>query len=101
VQSVPSDGRKHCSQLTSCEEAEFFLANCPGVKMDRVADACHLHIHRISTAQGFNFVAEAAVGVQKNFYDVEFISYGPMAMYREDQGFAEANADGFRAFVDL
>lgn len=20
--------------MTSCEEAEFFLANCPGVKMD-------------------------------------------------------------------
>ena len=28
------DGRVHCSQMTSCEEAEFFLANCPGVKMD-------------------------------------------------------------------
>src|SRR5918994_2061112 len=28
------DGRTHCSQMTSCEEAEFFLQNCPGVKMD-------------------------------------------------------------------
>ena len=28
------DGRTYCSQMTSCEEAEFFLANCPGVKMD-------------------------------------------------------------------
>lgn len=28
------DGRTHCSQMTSCEEAEFFLRNCPGVKMD-------------------------------------------------------------------
>jgi hypothetical protein len=28
------DGRTHCSQMTSCEEAEFFLANCPDVKMD-------------------------------------------------------------------
>ncbi len=28
------DGRQHCSQMTSCAEAEFFLANCPGVKMD-------------------------------------------------------------------
>jgi hypothetical protein len=28
------DGRTHCSQMTSCEEATFFLQNCPGVKMD-------------------------------------------------------------------
>ena len=28
------DGRTHCSQMTSCEEASFFLKNCPGVKMD-------------------------------------------------------------------
>jgi predicted negative regulator of RcsB-dependent stress response len=28
------DGRVHCSQMTSCEEATFFLRNCPGVKMD-------------------------------------------------------------------
>ncbi|SME92709.1 excalibur calcium-binding domain-containing protein [Pseudogulbenkiania subflava] len=28
------DGRTHCSQMTSCEEATFFLKNCPGVKMD-------------------------------------------------------------------
>jgi cold shock CspA family protein len=28
------DGRTHCSQMTSCAEAEFFLANCPGVEMD-------------------------------------------------------------------
>ena len=28
------DGRIYCSQMTSCEEAEFFLENCPGVKMD-------------------------------------------------------------------
>lgn len=28
------DGRTHCSQMTSCEEATFFLRNCPGVKMD-------------------------------------------------------------------
>ncbi|MBK7902939.1 MAG: excalibur calcium-binding domain-containing protein [Proteobacteria bacterium] len=24
--------------MTSCEEAEFFLANCPGVKMDGGGD---------------------------------------------------------------
>jgi hypothetical protein len=28
------DGREHCSQMKSCEEAEFFLSNCPNVKMD-------------------------------------------------------------------
>lgn len=28
------DGRQYCSQMTSCAEAEFFLSNCPGVKMD-------------------------------------------------------------------
>lgn len=28
------DGRQHCSQMTSCSEAKFFLKNCPGVKMD-------------------------------------------------------------------
>lgn len=32
------DGRTHCSEMTSCEEAEFFLANCPGVKMDGGGD---------------------------------------------------------------
>ena len=28
------DGRKVCSQMTSCAEAKYFLANCPGTKMD-------------------------------------------------------------------
>lgn len=28
------DGRTHCSQMTSCEEAKYFLAHCPTVKMD-------------------------------------------------------------------
>jgi cold shock CspA family protein len=28
------DGRFHCSQMTSCAEATFFLKNCPGTKMD-------------------------------------------------------------------
>jgi Excalibur calcium-binding domain len=32
--SFRCDGRVYCSQMTSCEEAEFFLDNCPGVKMD-------------------------------------------------------------------
>lgn len=28
------DGRVYCSQMTSCQEAKFFLNNCPGTKMD-------------------------------------------------------------------
>jgi hypothetical protein len=28
------DGRTHCSQMRSCAEAKYFLANCPGVAMD-------------------------------------------------------------------
>lgn len=36
--SFRCDGRTHCSQMTSCEEATFFLKNCPGVKMDGEGD---------------------------------------------------------------
>ena len=28
------DGRTYCSQMSSCAEAKYFLANCPGAKMD-------------------------------------------------------------------
>lgn len=28
------DGRTHCSQMTSCEEATYFQRNCPGTMMD-------------------------------------------------------------------
>ena len=28
------DGRRYCSQMRSCEEATWFLKNCPGTKMD-------------------------------------------------------------------
>ncbi|MEO8118761.1 MAG: cold shock domain-containing protein [Rhodoferax sp.] len=28
------DGRKHCSQMTSCKEAKVFQKNCPGMEMD-------------------------------------------------------------------
>jgi hypothetical protein len=27
------DGRTHCSQMTSCEEATYFINHCPGTKM--------------------------------------------------------------------
>lgn len=32
------DGRTRCSQMTSCEEAKYFLANCPGTQMDGDSD---------------------------------------------------------------
>ncbi len=32
------DGRLHCSQMTSCAEAEFFLHHCPGTQMDGDGD---------------------------------------------------------------
>lgn len=37
-QRFQCDGRQHCSQMTSCAEAEYFLANCPDVKMDGNGD---------------------------------------------------------------
>ena len=32
------DGRTHCSDMTSCEEAKFFIQNCPNTKMDGDGD---------------------------------------------------------------
>jgi hypothetical protein len=34
VASFSCDGRTHCSQMTSCAEATFFIRNCPNTKMD-------------------------------------------------------------------
>ena len=39
IQSKPTrkyrcDGRQHCSQMKSYEEAKFFIRNCPNTKMD-------------------------------------------------------------------
>lgn len=34
VTSFSCDGRQHCSQMNSREEAEFFVKNCPNTKMD-------------------------------------------------------------------
>ncbi len=36
--SFKCDGRRYCSQMKSCDEAKYFLANCPGVKMDGDGD---------------------------------------------------------------
>jgi len=33
-QNFQCDGRTHCSQMTSCDEATFFINNCPNTKMD-------------------------------------------------------------------
>ncbi len=33
-QDYRCDGRTYCSQMKSCEEAKYFLQNCPDVKMD-------------------------------------------------------------------
>lgn len=33
-QKFVCDGRVYCSQMTSCEEATFFINNCPDTKMD-------------------------------------------------------------------
>jgi cold shock CspA family protein len=38
VANFRCDARTMCSQMTSCEEATFFLRNCPGVKMDGNGD---------------------------------------------------------------
>lgn len=32
------DARTHCSQMTSCEEARYFLIHCPGTQMDGDGD---------------------------------------------------------------
>jgi len=32
------DGRQHCSQMHSCEEATWFIRNCPNTKMDGEGD---------------------------------------------------------------
>ncbi len=32
------DGRKHCSQMTSCAEATYFLQHCPNTQMDGNGD---------------------------------------------------------------
>lgn len=33
-QAFRCDGRQHCSQMTSYEEALFFIQHCPNTKMD-------------------------------------------------------------------
>lgn len=36
--SFRCDGRSYCSQMKSCDEASFFLQNCPSVQMDGDGD---------------------------------------------------------------
>lgn len=37
-QRFSCDGRTHCSQMTSCEEARYFIKHCPGTEMDGDVD---------------------------------------------------------------
>jgi len=32
------EGKTRCSQMSSCEEAKFYLRNCPGTEMDGDGD---------------------------------------------------------------
>jgi len=34
VAKFSCDGRQHCSQMTSCAEATYFIQHCPNTKMD-------------------------------------------------------------------
>ncbi|MFT4178761.1 MAG: excalibur calcium-binding domain-containing protein [Thermomonas sp.] len=36
--SYQCDGRTHCSQMRSCDEANFFIRNCPNTQMDGDGD---------------------------------------------------------------
>lgn len=38
IQKYSCEGKVHCSEMTSCEEALFYLKNCPGTKMDGDGD---------------------------------------------------------------
>ena len=38
AQTFSCDGRQHCSQMRSYEEARFFIRNCPNTKMDGDGD---------------------------------------------------------------
>lgn len=38
VSTYQCDGRQHCSQMSSCAEATFFINNCPDTKMDGDGD---------------------------------------------------------------
>ena len=42
------DGRQHCSQMSSYDEALFFLRNCPNTKMDGDRDGipCEMQFGR-------------------------------------------------------
>ena len=32
------EGKKYCSEMKSCDEAKFYLRNCPGVEIDGDGD---------------------------------------------------------------
>jgi len=34
LQNYTCEGKQHCSEMKSCEEAKFYILNCPDTKMD-------------------------------------------------------------------
>lgn len=38
IQSFKCDGRQHCSQMKSYDEAKYFIRHCPNTKMDGDGD---------------------------------------------------------------
>ena len=34
LQNYTCEGKQHCSEIESCEEAKFYILNCPDTKMD-------------------------------------------------------------------
>ncbi|AVA33932.1 hypothetical protein RN01_08030 [Cupriavidus sp. SHE] len=38
VQSFSCQGKTRCNEMTSCDEAKFYLQNCPGTKIDGDGD---------------------------------------------------------------
>jgi cold shock CspA family protein len=38
AQKYRCEGKVHCSEMVSCEEAAFYVQNCPGTKMDGDGD---------------------------------------------------------------
>lgn len=46
------DGRTHCSQMTSCAEATWFINHCPGTRMDSDNDGVPCEQQRCTGAFG-------------------------------------------------
>ena len=69
--------------------------------LEGVADACHLHVHRVGTMMGLGALSQCGLGVKSNFYDVDLVTAGPMSMYADTAGLARSHAERYKAFVQL